>query len=74
LAEVIKAAYDIFHVLSSAYFYKFSKIAYENSLSHIQKQFSFILSYAIKIAYTNLYINAYDAANYAVYPNRSFVF
>jgi hypothetical protein len=55
LAKLIKAAYDIFHDFSSAYLCKFSKIAYENSLPLIQKQFDFILSDAIEIASVSLY-------------------
>jgi len=32
LEELIKTAHDIVHKLFSAFFHKFSKIAYENSL------------------------------------------
>jgi len=45
----MKTAYDNFHKLSSAYFHKFSYIAYKNSLQHIQKQFNFFFV-VVKIA------------------------
>jgi hypothetical protein len=37
LAKLIKTPYDIFYEFVLAYFYKFSKIAYENSLYSIYK-------------------------------------
>jgi len=47
LEELIKIAYDILFKLFLAYFHKFSKIAYENSLQHMQKQFNIFLSFTI---------------------------
>jgi hypothetical protein len=42
VGKLIKTVYDIFQMLFSTYFHMFSKIAYENSLWHISKQFNFI--------------------------------
>lgn len=47
----------LFIKLYSAYFHKFSKIVYENNLQLIRKQFNFILSFTIEIAYTEVLIS-----------------